>query len=351
MRDGKRPTITDVAEVAGVGASTVSRYVRHATSISPQMRKRIEHAIAKLGYEPNILARGLRIGRTRVLGVLVPHVTNIFYAAAVRAIENEAHDQGFTVLLLTHHEDTRSQEAQLSVLKQFQCDGIILIPAAETVAKRIQDLVGSTPLVALDRALGKSWDSITLHNYAAAQQATQHLLWHGHRRIVAVTAPYQLDTLDRRLKGYKDALQDESLSPEVITMRTPDQLRAELIGSFARHRSPATAVLSLSYTITVGVLHALRAGGFSLRDKAIIAIDDMEFATLIDPPLTTLAQPAERLGQLAVRQLFGRIKDEASPISHSKVGGQLILRNSCGCGGVRPQDPLLAVTRNGSKRP
>jgi len=350
MREGKRTTITDVAEVAGVGASTVSRYVRHASSISPQMRKRIEHAIAKLGYEPNILARSLRVGHTRVLGVLVPHVTNIFYAAAVRAIENEAHEQGFTVLLLTHHEDKSSQEAQLSVLKQFQCDGIILIPAAETIAERIRELVGSTPLVALDRALGKNWDSITLHNYAAAKEATQHLLWHGHRRVVAVTAPFQLDTLDRRLKGYKDAVHNADLFSEIITMRTSDQLRSELVESFSRRRAPATAVLSLSYSITVGVLHALRACGFSLREKAIVAIDDLEFATLIDPPLTAVAQPAKRLGHLAVRRLFERMKDEAGPVSHSKVGGQLILRNSCGCSGRGAEDDLLVVPSNGAKR-
>jgi LacI family transcriptional regulator len=349
MQNGRRPTITDVANIAGVGASTVSRYVRHAKSISPAMRARIEGAIATLGYEPNILARSLRVGRSRVIGILVPHVTNIFYANAVRAIENEAHQQGFTVLLLTHHEDQGSQDRQLTVLKQFQCDGIILIPAAGTDAARISEIVGATPLVALDRALGKAWNSVTLDNAKAARQTTEHLLWHGHRHIIAVTAPYQLDTLKRRLKGYVDTLESAGLSPEIITMRTPDQLQAELLNSFGRLRSPATAVLSLSYTITVGVLHAFRACGISLRDRALIAIDDLEFATLLDPPLTTLAQPADRLGQLAVGRLFERMEDDTSTVSHGKIDGQLIVRGSCGCNGDAAELALLNTNGNESK--
>ncbi|HEX4155012.1 MAG TPA: LacI family DNA-binding transcriptional regulator [Acidobacteriaceae bacterium] len=346
MPNGKRPTITDVAAVAGVGASTVSRYVRHAKSVSPRMVDRIEQAIARLGYEPNILARGLRIGRTRVLGVLVPHVANVFYSAAVRAIENEARERGFTVLLLTHHEDQRSQDSQLSVLKQFQCDGIILIPAAGTEAQRVFELVGSTPLVALDRPLGKRWDSFTLDNYAATKQATQHLLWHGHKRIIAVTAPYRLDTLEQRQQGYRDALKAARLDPQVITSRTPDQLRADLLAALSSNGSLPPAVLSLSYTITISVLHALRDCGLSLRETPLVAIDDLEFATLVDPPLTTLAQPAERLGSLSVNRLFARMNDDPDTIAHSKIGGQLIIRESCGCNRTAPaQEHPIAAPR------
>lgn len=331
MRDKKRPTVTDVATVAGVGASTVSRYVRHAKSISPRMRERIEEAITKLGYEPNILARGLRVGHTRVIGVLVPHVTNIFYAAAVRAIEDEARDRGFTVLLLTHHENHRSQERQLNVLRQFQCDGIVLIPASGTSVDRIKELIGTMPLVALDRALGKEWDSITLHNYAAGKEATKHLLGHGHKRIVAVTAPHQLDTLERRLKGYTEAVQNAGLTPEVVLWQSSDQLRTALTSSLKRTRAPATAILTLSYSITVNVLHALRACDISLRTKALVAIDDLEFATLVDPPLTTLIQPAEKLGSLAIDRLFERMDGTENAVSHRRIDGTLVTRGSCGC--------------------
>jgi LacI family transcriptional regulator len=331
MNERKRPTIIDVAAAAGVGASTVSRYVRGAKSVSTRVSKRIEAAVAQLGYEPNALARGLRVGRTKAIGVLFPHVANIFYANALQAIKAEAHRMGFTVLLLTHNEDQRVQETQLAALKRFQCDGIILIAAAGTDEEQVSVAVGGTPLVALDRPLGKAWDSVTLHNYTAARQATEHLLWHGHRQIVAITAPYQLDTLTRRRMGYQNALERSGLSPLVVTWQTPEQLLAELLMLFSRRRAPVTAVLSLSYSITVGTLRTLRDGGFALRDKAFAAIDDLEFATLLDPQLTTLAQPAERLAQLAIDRLLHRIEGGSSAVTHARLGGKLIVRESCGC--------------------
>ena len=341
MHERKRPTIIDVAAAAGVGASTVSRYVRGAKSVSAGVAKRIEVAVEALGYEPNVLARGLRVGRTRAIGVLFPHVANMFYAHALAAIEAEAHRQGFTVLLLTHDEDQRLQETQLATLKRFQCDGIILIAAAGTSAARVGKILGSTALIALDRPLGKAWDSVTLHNYKAGRQAAEHLVWHGHRNIVAITAHHRLETLTRRRKGYEEALRCAGLAPETATWRTPEQLGAELLRLFERRRAPVTAVLSLSYSITLGALRALRDSGVALRGKAFVAIDEMEFATLLDPQLTTLAQPAEELAQLAVSRLLRRIESGEGMVAHTKLVGELRVRESCGCSYAAAERPVV----------
>jgi LacI family transcriptional regulator len=117
--------------------------------------QRIESAVTKLRYEPNALARGLRVGRTRTVGVLFPHVANVFYANALRAIEEEAQRQGFTVLLLTHEENKSLQATQLVALKQNQTAGVLLIAAAGTQPQEVRQIIGSTPLVAFDRSLGE----------------------------------------------------------------------------------------------------------------------------------------------------------------------------------------------------
>ena len=337
----ERPTIVDVAEAAGVGASTVSRYVRGAKSVSSGVARRIETAIAQLGYQPNVLARGLRVGHTRVIGVLFPHVSNMFYANALGAIETEAHRQGFTVLLLTHNEDRQLQETQLSTLKRFQCDGIILIAAAETDAARVQEILGSTALVALDRPLGKKWDSVTLQNYKAARIITEHLVRHGHRYIVAITAPYRIDTLIQRQRGYRDALRHAGLHAQVVALREPEQLRQELLHLFQSGHSPA--LLSLSHSVTVAALLGLRESGFSLRSTAFAAVDDLEFATLLDPPLTTLVQPAEQLALLALERLLLRMRGGEGEVSHLRLPGKLVVRESCGCVGTPDRPGQEAV--------
>ena len=260
-----------------------------------------------------------------------PHVANVFYAEALRAIEIEAHRNGFTVLLLTHHEDQSLQQTQLATLKQFQCDGIILIAAAGTQAAPVGQILGATALVALDRPLGQRWDSVTLHNYKAGRQATEHLLSHGHRHLVAITAPYHLETLNRRQKGFLDAVRGAGVSGQIVTLRDEGQLRAELGALFQKSRGGVTGVLSLSYSLTVGSLRAMRSGGTSLAERGFIAIDDLEFATLLDPPLTTVAQPARSLAKLAIDRLLKRIDGNKSSIYHAKLAGELIIRGSCGC--------------------
>jgi DNA-binding LacI/PurR family transcriptional regulator len=331
MKPGKRPTVNDVAIEAGVGASTVSRYVRGAKSVSPDVAQRIELAVAKLRYEPNALARGLRVGRTRTIGVLFPHVSNIFYADALRAIEDEAQHHGFTVLLLTHGEDNRLQASQLIALKQHQTDGLLLIAAAGTQPDEVRQLVGSTPLVALDRSLGDEWDSVTLDNFKAGKQATEHLLEHGHRNIVAITASRDLSTLKQRFAGYVAALDAAGAQPAPLTFTSPRQLEDDLAACFKDRTRPATAVLALSYSIAVGVLHAMKRTGLSLPDIGFIAIDEIEFATLLDPALTTISQPADKLARMAFQRLHQRILGETDQTSHAKLDGELIVRESHGC--------------------
>lgn len=235
MKEIKRPTIIDVALAAKVGASTVSRHVRGGESVSPRMAKRIGIAIAALGYEPNALARSLRVGRSQTLGVLFPHVNNVFYGNAMRTIQFEARRRGFTVMLLMHQEDAHLQQEQLASLKRSQIDGIIIVPAAETNVAQVRAILGNTPVVTLDRPLGSSIDSVMLNNRIAGLSATEHLLWHKHRHILSVTAPYKLYPLYSRLNGHKEAMATAGREVETIIWHDAEQLARELCLALLRN--------------------------------------------------------------------------------------------------------------------
>ncbi len=331
MNDTKRPTIIDVARSAGVGASTVSRHVRGGQSVSPAVAKRIGIAIAELGYEPNTLARSLRVGRSHTLGVLFPHVNNIFFGNAIHTIQNEARRSGFTVMLLTHQEDPKLQQEQLASLKRSQVDGIILVPAAETNAAQVKTLLGNVPMVCFDRPLGAALDSVMLDNFAAGQQSTQHLLFHKHSHILSVTAPHKLFPLQSRLKGHVDAMQSAGKYVETIHWRDPERLKHDLTLALRRKKAPSTAILSMSYSITIAILGALHDLNIRLSDLGFIGIDDLEFASFVSPSITTLAQPAEQFARLAVEQLLKRTSGSTAIASHVTLPGSLILRASCGC--------------------
>jgi LacI family transcriptional regulator len=246
------------------------------------------------------------------------------------ATQIDARSRGFTVMLLTYQEEAKLQQEQLASLKRSQVEGVILIPAAETNVAQVRAQLGDTPVVAVDRLLGSEVDSVVLDNYKAGREATEHLLGHRHSHIVSITAPYKLHPLQGRLKGYNHAMAAAGRKAETIVWRDAAQLRSELCQVLQRKHGPATAILSMSYSVTIAILSALRDSNIQLREIGFIGIDDLEFATFLNPSLTTVAQPSEQFVRFAVEQLVLRtagVKD--SPVKMT-LPGQLIIRASCG---------------------
>jgi LacI family transcriptional regulator len=249
----------------------------------------------------------------------------------------EARSSGFTVMLLTHQEEAKLQQEQLASLKRSQVDGVILVPAAETNVARVRAILGGTPVVAFDRSLGSAIDSVLLDNYKAGREATEHLLGHRHSHIVAVSAPYKLHPLQSRLKGYKEAMDTSGKRTEIIIWQNAEQLRSELCLALQRKRGPATAIVSMSYSVTIAILSALHDSNIRLNDIGFIGIDDMEFASFLNPPLTTVAQPAEQFARLAVQQLLRRTAGTNESPVQVTLPGNMMLRASCGCKPTAPK--------------
>jgi LacI family transcriptional regulator len=327
----KRATVIDVAALAEVGASTVSRYLRNVP-VKPAVAKRIREAVETLGYELDETARALRVGRTRTIGVILPKISNVFFSQAMQLIEEEARQRGCTVIPLTHQDRMSQQQDNLAKLRRYRADGVIITCAPGTLATDVQVALPHIPIVAFDSYLSSEIDSVLLRNREAARIGTEHLLGHGYKNIACVTGRPDIYSFKERIAGYTEVMTSRQLRPNVITAPDYDQLRF-LLGVALQGKNRPAALLSLSDFATLNVLTAFRELALKAADRVpIIGFDDFGFAPLVDPPLTVIRQPIETMVRYALNMLFSRIDGTASKETQAiSLPGELICRRSCGC--------------------
>ncbi len=327
----KHPTVRDVAKSANVGASTVSRFLRGLT-VRRQAAGRIQAAIRDLGYTPNETARSLRGGQSRTIGIVLPKVSNTFFSAATQMMEEEARRHGWSVILLTHQDRMEQQQEHLLTLRRFRADGVLLVAAPGSKMEDIRAILPGVPVVAFDSFLSPEIDSVLLRNREAARIATEHLLSHGYERITCVGGKPEVYSIRERIAGYTDAVSAAHARPELIVAADYEQLRY-MLGAAVRSKKRPGAILSLSDFATLHTLTTFDEVGVP-RDQCIplIGFDDFPYAALVDPPLTVIRQPVEKMARYALSALFRRIKgDEQEEIQEISLPGELVLRRSCGC--------------------
>jgi LacI family transcriptional regulator len=327
----KRATVTDVAEMAQVGASTVSRFLR-GVPVRPKVAERVARAVKELCYEPDESARSLRSGRSRTIGVILPKVTNVFFSLCVQRIEEEARQRGCTVVLLTHADRMEQQMAHLATLRRYRTDGVILVGAPGTTLRAVRSAFPDGPVVAFDNDISSGVDAVLLDNRNAAQVATEHLLAHGYSHVACVTGRPEIFSFKERAAGYSAAMMARGLEGDLIVAADYDRLRS-LLGEAIRSKHRPTALLSLSDFATRSVLSSYIELGLKPAERLpMIGFDDFEFAPLLDPPLTVIRQPIAEMVRLALSLLFARIEGSA-PKKTKRIlcAAELICRRSCGC--------------------
>jgi len=328
----RRPTVLDVAQLARVGASTVSRYLRGGNNVSHDVSLRVAEAVRKLGYQPDELARGLRGGRTHTIGVIFPQTANSFFGRCVQMIEQEAAARGCAVILHTHNESPELQSRQLATLRRYRADGVILTCAPGSDLHSLQKELTGIPLVALDRPLWDEADAVLLRNREASRMAVEHLLSHGHTAIACITAAAHMYTFSERVAGYREVIAGAGLREHLIVADNYEQLQGA-VGRALDGRDAPTALFSLSNMATFSVLLSLTKAHHKVsRELALIGFDDVDYASLLNPSLTTIRQPIGNLSQQAVQLLFDRILygDKRQP-ERIMLPGELVRRHSCGC--------------------
>jgi LacI family transcriptional regulator len=335
-----RATIRDVAALAGVGIKTVSRVINDECNVSPQMRERVEHAVAVLKFQPHIGAGTLRRGdrKTYAIGLLTDSVDNPFSAAVNRAVENVATAHNTAVFAASSDDDPARERRLIQTFIGRRVDGLILTMTSSDHGYLQHEREQGTPLVFVDRPPnGLVADTVVTDNYEAAATATRHLLGFGHRRIAHLGDELIIQTAVERRRGFTDAMRTAGLSEGART--STDNLRSEhearrAVTELMSTAEPPTALFTSQNLVTVGAIRALRDLGLH-HQVAVIGFDDIELADLLDPPITVMAQDPQRIGTLAADRVFARLDGDTDPPSTQVVPARLIVRGS---GEILPQD-------------
>jgi LacI family transcriptional regulator len=326
-------TIHEVAKKAGVSSASVSHVLNNTRFVSENVRERVKSAMRELNYRPNALARSLRRGETRTLGLILPDSSNPFFAEVGHAIESAAFALGYSVILCNTENDENKEYLYTEVLENKQLDGIIFVGAGEN-HEAISELVqNGIPLVVVDRDMGNlELDTVTTENYQGGLLATQHLLSLGYQIIGCITGPSNITPSADRVTGYRAALQQAGIPvDESLLVRgdfhAPSGYSAAM--QLLEHDPRPTAIFVCNDMMAIGALRAVSQLGLSVPENiAIVGFDDIQLASYITPSLTTVSQPKQEIGQLAVRLLFERMRDPSLPPRHNILPTQLIIRES-----------------------
>ncbi len=329
------PTIKEVAERAGVSPTTVSHVINNTRVVSDEVRKRVQMAMDELGYRPNALARSLRRGETRTLGLILPDSANPFFAEISRAIETSAFGLGYSVILCNTEGDADKEGLYLDVLTQRQVDGIIFVASGDRSESLGELLRRRLPSVVVDRELPHlEVDTVLADNLEGGRLAAQHLIGLGHRRIGCISGPSDLTPSAQRVTGYRRALHDAGLTVDEALIRPGNfHLESGRAGAQAllALADPPTALFACNDLMAMGVLRAAHEGGRSVpQDLAVVGFDDIDLASYTSPPLTSVAQPTQAMGERAVRLLIERIARRDLPTRKETLPTRLTVRASCG---------------------
>lgn len=325
-------TIREVAAVAGVSPSTVSRVLNGDPKVASELEARVRSAVARLGYRPNSQARSLRTRATTVLGLIISDIQNPFFTAMVRGVEDVASAAGFSVVLANSDEDLQKEQSYLEVAAAERMAGVVLSPASAT--KTRVDILAQRriPVVTIDRRIATAAvDSVTVNNRDAARQTVTHLIEQGCRRIAMVGGPADVTSATDRRAGYEDALRQAGL-PAAPELFVRGDFRAEggrLAASRLLALRPVPDGLFVANNLMlVGAIAAMRDAGVSFPDEVAIAgFDDMSWAGLA-PPLTLVQQPTYDIGRMAAQILLRRIAGEEFDIQTVVLRATLSIRRS-----------------------
>jgi LacI family transcriptional regulator len=330
-------TIRDVARLAGVSPMTVSRVINDSERVSPETRRRVEQAIAELGYVPSRLARGLSRQRTGTLAVIVPDVANPFFTAIVRAAEEVARRADYQVILCDTRSDLSVERDVIEELISHRVEGMVIAPVSDRSATPLMRLAEfGVPFVLIDRTVpGVDCDVVLGDSSGGARQLVEHLISLGHRRIGFIVESDDVSTARDRRRGYEAALGAAgiALDPALVVNASADP-SGGLAGMtrLLELQEQPTAVFTVNNLAAVGAIEAVRAAGLEVPDDvALVCFDDIEYASRLYPFLTAMEQPAQTFGTLGAQLLLERIEGRGPKRRHEVVlPGEFIIRKSCG---------------------
>ena len=331
--DRPRPTMRDVAALAGVSLKTVSRVINAEPAVSVDLLARVERAIEQLDYRPNLTASSLRRsdGKTATVGLVLEDLANPYSAAVTRAVEDAARPRRVTVVAGSVDEDPERERALVHEFVARRVDGLIVAPTAADQSYLMADRRAGTAFVFVDRPPNHlDADAVVAANRSGAVDGVRHLIAGGHRRIGFLGDLATISTAADRFAGYVDAIERAGMAVAASIVRRDlrggDAARAA-VDELLRLADPPTAIFAAQNILGIGAFAALR-GLRRQFDVALVGFDDFPLADLLDPGVTVVAQDPGAIGRLAAEILFSRLDGDRSPSTTQVVPTHLIVRGS-----------------------
>lgn len=326
MKQSSRPTLKAIAKQLGVSVTTVSRSLNGKAreyGISVKTEDAVRKAAKRLNFSPDPLARGLRLNRTLSIGLIIPDISNPYFAVIAKNVEMAARAGGYSVILCDSEENTDLEAESLALLRDRKVDGLVIAPVGQSAEHFDAIRDGNPPAVVIDRRFPHlRLPYVTSDNYRGAMDATNYFLERGHRTIACVQGLAKTSPNRERVRGYQTALTehgipvDDSLVVGSSFSEENGYICAKLL---IKNTKGVTAMLALSNLIALGILRALSEEALRVPDDmSIICFDDQPYCAHLNPPMTAVEQDKEQIGRIAVRLLLDHIHALHSP-SHGGI--------------------------------
>jgi DNA-binding LacI/PurR family transcriptional regulator len=331
-------TASDVAAKAGVSASTVSRVLNDKPGVGAETRRRVLEAVKELHYVPDVAARGLATAHMQNVGFVVysygvsPRLSADFSPRIMQGVEEELTHHGYHAILAALKPTT--SPSGLKIVRESRVDGLILIGPRFSPRSILELKSAGFPIVLIDNALHETKiDSILCDNSDGAYKAAKHLIEHGHSRIVFLRGPAEWVSNRERCAGYQQAMSEAGLESQVVPMSdTTIDTGYEALGRALETYPDLTAICAVNDATAIGAIRALKEAGRQLPDDvAITGFDDISWAALNEPPLTTVHIYLEEIGRFAARRLVDLIEGNSQVPMRISLATRLVIRQSCGC--------------------
>lgn len=326
-------TIDDVAKLAGVSNSTVSRVLNKKEYVKESTRNRVYDAVAQLGYKPSRIARSLRANASQIIGLIISDIQNPFFTSLVRAVEDIAYEHNYSLLLCNTDEDPEKENLYVELMLSERVSGVIITPTREYGCPVSKLLEMNVATVCVDRQVFDcETDSVVSNNKESSFKLVDHLINNGHQRIGALFGPSKITTFRERLEGYRNAhLQHNlSLDENLIKQGSPkEQEGYVLTNQLLDLPERPTALIAGNNLMALGAFHAIKDNKIALPDDiSLVSFDDREWTQLITPTITVASQPTYEMGKQAAELVMRRLENENYPIMHIVLESEIVFRES-----------------------
>ncbi len=327
--------IRDVAKRAGVSVATVSRVLNHPDQVTDKTRNRILDVMKEMSYTPNWFARGLNLNRTGLIALMIPNIVNPIYTEIAKGVEEVAHSKGYSTFLCNTEDSEKKESDYIEMLIHRKVDGLIFIGGHLSEAMMVRIEKDQLPSVMIGSVQGDwKFSQVYTDFFDGARKATSHLIENGIKRIAHITGNLRFIENQEKLKGYRTAMENAGFEIEDSwVLSGEDTIEGGYLAAkqLVRSQNPPDAIFIANDWMAFGAMDAIKSEGLSIpKNIAIVGFDNNRMSALVDPKLTTVNLPANKMGLTACRLLFDEIESASEEKNSIYIPVTLKIRQSCG---------------------